>query len=72
VEVRVSDPAFTYDLIYSLEQASYVAAALNQNTVIVRVPDQCTMDQARMHLAHYLANWRARHPGVDAELAPPL
>jgi hypothetical protein len=72
VEIRVSDPTFTYELVYALKSASYVATALDGNTVLVRVPDGCSTDKARLHLGFYLANWRARHPGVDAELVAPL
>jgi hypothetical protein len=72
MEVRVSDPAFVYDLVCSLKQAAYVATALDSNTVLVRPPETSTIEQARTHLAFYLVNWRARHPGVDADLVQPL
>jgi hypothetical protein len=72
VEVRVSDPAFVYDLVYSLKRAAYVATALDGNTVLVSPPESSTIEQARTHLAFYLANWRSRHAGVDADLVPPL
>jgi hypothetical protein len=72
MEVRVSDQAFVYDLVCSLKRAAYVATALNSDTVFVRVPEGATKDEARTHLAFYLANWRARHPGVAAELVEPL
>ena len=67
MEVRVSDPAFVYDLICSLKQAAYVAAQVSGDTVVVRVPDAASPEQARRHLGFYLANWRARHPGVVAD-----
>ena len=72
MEVKVSDPAFVYDLVCSLKQAAYVATALDSNTVLVRAPETSTIEQARTHLAFYLVNWRARHPGVDADLVQPL
>ena len=72
MKVRVSDPAFTYELVYALKSASYVATALDENTVLVHVPDGCPTDKARLHLGFYLANWRARHPGVDADLVASL
>jgi hypothetical protein len=72
MEVRVSDPAFVYDLVCSLKRAAYVATALDRNTVLVRAPESSTLQQARLHLAFYLVNWRARHPGVDADLVQPL
>lgn len=72
MKVRVSDPAFTCELVYALKSASYVATALDGNTVLVHVPDGCPTDKARLHLGFYLANWRARHPGVDADLVAPL
>jgi hypothetical protein len=68
MQVRVSDPAFVYDLVCSLKQAAYVATAHERNTVFVRVPEGASKEQARLHLAFYLDNWRARHPGVDADL----
>ena len=72
MEVRVSDPAFVYDLVCSLKRAAYVATALDSNTVLVRAPESATIEQARTHLAFYLVNWRSRHPGIDAELVQPL
>jgi hypothetical protein len=71
VEVKVSDPALVYDLVYSLKHASYVATAIDSNTVFVRVPAAASTDEARLHLGFYLANWRARHPGVAADLVQP-
>jgi hypothetical protein len=71
MEVRVSDPAFVYDLVYWLKRAAYVATPVDENTIVVRAPDESTIEQARMHLAHYLVNWRARHPGIDADLVYP-
>ena len=71
MEVRVSDPAFVYDLVYSLKRADYVAATLNDHTIVVRAPAAATGEEARRNLGFYLANWRARHPGVDAELLEP-
>jgi hypothetical protein len=68
MKVHVSDPAFVYDLIYSLKRANYAAAQTGNDTVEVRVPSVATLDQARLHLGFYLANWRARHPGVVADI----
>ena len=67
MRVRVSDPAFVYDLLYSLKRAEYSAAQTSGDTVEVRVPHAASPEQARLHLGFYLANWRARHPGVDAD-----
>jgi hypothetical protein len=72
MEVRVSDPAFVYDLVCSLKQAAYVATALDSNTVLVRPPETSTIEPARTHRAFYLVNGRPRHPGVDADLVQPL
>jgi hypothetical protein len=72
MEVKVSDPAFVYDLVCSLKRAAYVATALDSNTVLVRAPESSTIEQARTHHALYLVNWRSRHPGVDADLVEPL
>lgn len=68
MKVYVSDPAFVTDLLYSLKRANYAAAQTDPATVEVRVPEAASPEQARLHLGHYLANWRARHPGVVAEL----
>jgi hypothetical protein len=66
--VRVSDPAFVYDLICSLRLAAYSAAQTGRHTLEVRVPTASSTEEAQLHLGFYLANWRARHPGVVAEL----
>ena len=66
--VKVSDPAFTYNLLCSLKMAAYTAAQSGRDTVEVRVPAASTAEQAELHLGYYLATWRSRHPGVDAEL----
>jgi len=68
MRVRVSDPAFVYDLLCSLKQAGYAAAQASADTVEVRIPSAVLSDEAKLHLGHYLANWRARHPGVVAEM----
>jgi hypothetical protein len=68
MRVRVSDPAFAYDLLCSLKVAAYAAAQTGRDTLEVRVPAASTTDEAELHLGFYLANWRARHPGVVAEL----
>jgi hypothetical protein len=68
MKVHVSDPAFVYDLLYSLKLANYAAAQTGKDTVEVRVPSAATREQAHLHLGFYLANWRARHPGVVADI----
>lgn len=68
MKVHVSDPAFTYDLLYSLRRAAYSAAQTGADTLEVRVPDASTPEQAWLHLGFYLANWRSRHPGVVADI----
>jgi hypothetical protein len=68
VEVHVSDPAFVYDLLASLRRANYAATQTGTDTVLVTVPQAASPDQARLHLGYYLANWRARHPGIVADL----
>jgi hypothetical protein len=67
MKVYVSNPAFVYDLLTSLERANYAAAQTGSYTVEVRVPTAATLEQAQLHLGFYLANWRARHPGVVAD-----
>jgi hypothetical protein len=68
MKVHVSDPAFVYDLLTSLQHANYSAAQTGSDTVEVRPPPTATPEQARLHLGFYLANWRARHPGIVADL----
>ena len=66
--VHVSDPAFVHDLLASLKRANYDAAQMSPKTVEVRVPTTISAEQARLHLGFYLANWRARHPGIVADI----
>ena len=68
MKVQVSDPAFVYDLLASLKRANYAATQTGTSTVYVRIPASSTVEQARLHLGFYLANWRARHPGIVADL----
>jgi hypothetical protein len=66
--VHVSDPAFVHDLLASLKRANYEAAQQSPKTVEVNVPTIASAEQARLHLGFYLANWRARHPGIVADI----
>jgi hypothetical protein len=68
--VHVSDPAFVHDLLASLKRANYDAAQMSPKTVEVTIPTTTTVsaEQARLHLGFYLANWRARHPGIVADI----
>ena len=68
--VHVSDPAFVHDLLASLKRANYDAAQMSPRTVEVNIPTTttATAEQARLHLGYYLANWRARHPGIVADI----
>jgi hypothetical protein len=66
--VQVSNPAFVYDLIASLRRANYDAAQTGELTVEVIAPPTSSVEQARLHLGFYLANWRARHPGIVADI----
>ncbi|MGH3047745.1 MAG: hypothetical protein ACRDNC_12185 [Gaiellaceae bacterium] len=68
MKVHVSDPAFVYDLLTSLQRANYAAAQTDSDTVEVSIPTTATPEQAKLHLGFYLANWRARHPGIVADL----
>jgi hypothetical protein len=68
MKVYVSDPAFLYDLLTSLRRANYAAAQTDSDTVEVSIPTTATPEQAKLHLGFYLANWRARHPGIVADL----
>ena len=67
MKVHVSDPAFVYDLLMSLQRANYAAAQTDADTVEVTIPTAASPEQAQLHLGFYLANWRARHPGVVAD-----
>jgi hypothetical protein len=68
MKVFVSDPAFISDLLYSLMRANYAAAQTGADMIEVSIPSAATPEQARLHLGFYLANWRARHPGIVADL----
>jgi hypothetical protein len=66
--VEVSDPAFVYDLLYSLKRDEYAAAQTGRHTLEVRVPWAATSAEAASELDLYLVRWRSRHPGVDANV----
>ncbi len=66
--VHISNPAFVHDLLASLKRANYRVAQTGEETVEVTVASTATDDQARLHLGFYLANWRARHPGIVASI----
>jgi hypothetical protein len=68
--VHVSNPAFVHDLLASLRRANYSASQSGESTVEVSQPTAATAEQARLHLGFYLANWRARHPGIVADIVP--
>jgi hypothetical protein len=68
MKVLVSDPAFVYDLLASLRRANYAATQAGNTSVNVQIPPAATVEQARLHLGFYLANWRARHPGIVADI----
>lgn len=66
--VHVSNPAFVHDLLASLRHANYDALQTGELTVEVSDPPTGSAEQARLHLGFYLANWRARHPGIVADI----
>ncbi len=66
--VHVSNPAFVHDLLASLKRANYSASQVGESMVEVSAPPATTVEQARLHLGFYLANWRARHPGIVADI----
>ncbi|HXV56848.1 MAG TPA: hypothetical protein VD704_03185 [Gaiellaceae bacterium] len=66
--VHVSNPAFVHDLMASLKRANYSASQTGELTVEVAVPPTASPEQAQLHLGFYLANWRARHPGIVADI----
>jgi hypothetical protein len=68
--VHVSNPAFVHDLIASLRRANYEVLQSGELTVEVNAPSAASVEQARLHLGFYLANWRARHPGIVADIVP--
>ena len=69
--VHVSNPAFVYDLLVSLKRANYSVSQTGETTVEVSPPPTASAEQARLHLGFYLANWRARHPGIVADIVGP-
>jgi hypothetical protein len=66
--VHVSNPAFVHDLLASLRRANFSALQTGEMTVEVSTPPSATDEQARLQLGFYLANWRARHPGIVADI----
>lgn len=68
--VHVSNPAFVHDLLASLRRANYRASQTGEATVEVYPRAPASAEQARLHLGFYLANWRARHPGIVADIVP--
>ena len=66
--VHVSNPAFVYDLLASLRRANYDVSQTDETTVEVSPPSTASVEQARLHLGFYLANWRAQHPGIVADI----
>jgi hypothetical protein len=68
LQVRISDPAFVYDLLDSLRTANYMAAKTTSATIEVVNPAKASPERGRLHLGFYLANWQGRHPGVSAEI----
>ena len=68
MKVQVSDPAFVYDLLASLKRANYAATQTGDDTLEVGIPSASAPEKARLHLGFYLANWRARHPGIVADI----
>jgi hypothetical protein len=66
--VHVSNPAFVHDLLASLRRANYDVSQTGETTVEVNAPATASAEQARLHLGFYLANWRARHPGIVADI----
>ena len=66
--VHVSNPAFVHDLLASLKRANYSVSQTGEMTVEVNTPPATTAEQAQLHLGFYLANWRARHPGIVADI----
>ena len=68
MRVHVSDPAFVYDLLAALKRANYAVTQTGRDTVEVSLPVAAQAEQARQNLGLYLAGWRARHPGIVADL----
>jgi hypothetical protein len=68
MRVHVSDPAFVYYLLAALKRANYAVRQTGRDTVEVSFPAAAPAEQARLNLGVYLAGWRARHPGIVADL----
>jgi hypothetical protein len=68
MRVRISDPALLRDLLDFLRRAECVAEQANADTLDVFIPQAPSAAQARREVDLYLASWRARHPGVAADV----
>ena len=68
MRVRISDPALLRDLLDFLRRTECVAEQASADSLDVFVPHAPSAAQARREVDVYLATWRARHPGVNAEV----
>lgn len=68
MRIRLSDPAYVYDLIDFLRRAEIIAVESAGKTIEAHVPRLDDQAQARRELRLYLRTWEAMHPDVTAEL----
>lgn len=68
MRVRISDSALLGDLLDFLRRTECVAEQASADSLDVFVPHAPSAAQARREVDVYLATWRARHPGVEAEV----
>lgn len=68
MRVQISDPALLGDLLDFLRRAECVAEPTSADTLDVFIPRAPSAAQAGREVDLYLASWRARHPGVAANV----
>jgi hypothetical protein len=66
--IEISDPTLVPDLLDFLRRAECVVQGVQGGRIQVSVPRAYSPAQARLEIDLYLATWRARHPGVTADL----
>jgi hypothetical protein len=68
MRVRVSNRALLRDLIRHLRECGCVAEQANASELDVYAPQTPNAEAARMEVDVYIAAWRARHEGAEAEI----
>jgi hypothetical protein len=70
MQVRLTRPSLTQELIDFLGRASCVAVQTKAGTIEVDLPYTNDVARARTDLGLYLAAWQGLHPEATAELEP--